>query len=146
MKASLGSSSPYLVFWSSTLNIVHLSCQLYKPLACSPNTSMQDAVFGIICFKVLLIGMLLFCTVDGPVLPARSRVLSPSVSLTPKASSSQECTRLEKIRNGKGLTGGNLVLLPGLGIQNLERKQDMKVMITLFFFFSLPTMAVSPSL
>ena len=54
-------------------------------------------------------------------------MLSPSVSLTPKASSSQECTRLEKIRNGKGLTGGNLVLLQGLGIQNLERKQDMKV-------------------
>ena len=65
-------------------------------------------------------------------------MLSPSVSLTPKASSSQECTRLEKIGNGKGLTGGNLVLLQGLGIQNLERKQDMKVMITLFFFFPPP--------
>ena len=131
------------MFWSSTLNIVHLSCQLYKPLACSRNASMQDAVFGIICLKVLLIGMLLFCTVDGPVLPARSRVLSPSVSLTPKASSSQECTRLEKIRNGKGLTGGNLVLLQGLEIQNLERKQDMKV-ITLFFFFPSPLWQFHP--
>lgn len=70
-------------------------------------------------------------------------MLSPSVSLTPKASSSQECTRLEKIRNGKGLTGGNLVLLQGLEIQNLERKQDMKV-ITLFFFSPSPLWQFHP--
>jgi hypothetical protein len=32
---------------------------------------MEHAVFSIICLKVLLIGLLLLCTVDGPVLPAR---------------------------------------------------------------------------
>lgn len=96
---------------------------------------MQDTVFSIVYLKVLLISLLLFCTVDGPVLPARNRELSPSISLPPKASSSQEVylnisgKKLDQIGNGRALTRGNLVPLRGLGIQSLERKQDMKVMI-----------------
>lgn len=43
---------------------------------------MQDAIFSIICLKVLLISALLLCTVDGSVLPARSREL-PSAILLP---------------------------------------------------------------
>lgn len=119
-------SSPYLVFWSSSLNSLDLCSQLYEPLACSPKSSMQDAVFSIISLKVLLISMLLLCSVDGPILPARSRVkLPPSILLPAKAPSSQEvhlnliCTRLDKLRNGRGLTGRNLVPLQGLGIQSL---------------------------
>lgn len=72
---------PYLVFWRPSLNSVDLCSQLYEPLACSPNTSMQCAVFGIICLKVLLIGLLLFYAVDWFVLPARSTEVLPSFSL-----------------------------------------------------------------
>lgn len=83
-------SSPYLVFWSSSLNFLDLCSQLYEPLACSPKSSMQDAVFSIISLKVLLISMLLLCSVDGPILPARSRVKLPPSILPAKAPSSQE--------------------------------------------------------
>lgn len=52
---------------------------------------MQDAVFSIISLKVLLIRMLLLCSVDGPILPARSRVkLTTFHFITCKAPNSQE--------------------------------------------------------
>lgn len=58
----------HLVFWSSSLKSLDLCPQLCEPLACSPNSSMQNAVLSIVGLKVLLIGLLLLCAVDGSVL------------------------------------------------------------------------------
>jgi hypothetical protein len=44
---------------------------------------MQNAVLSIVGLKVLLIGLLLLCAVDGSVLPARG--VTPSISLSLKA-------------------------------------------------------------
>lgn len=71
------------MFWSSSLKSLDLCPQLCEPLACSPNSGMQNAVFSIVSFKVLLIGLLLLCAVDGSVLPARG--VTPSISLSLKA-------------------------------------------------------------
>lgn len=71
----------YLVFWGSSLKSLDLRPQLCEPLAGSPNTSMQDPVFSIVCLKVLLVGLLLLCAVDGSILPISE--VTPSISLPP---------------------------------------------------------------
>ena len=50
------------------LKSLHLHCQLCGLVACSPDLGMMDAVFSIVCLKVLFIDLLLFCMVDGSVL------------------------------------------------------------------------------
>lgn len=72
----------YLVFWGSSLKSLDLRPQLCEPLAGSPNTGMQNTVFSVVCLKVLLVGLLLLCAVDGSVLPIRE--VTPSISLPPK--------------------------------------------------------------
>ncbi|EGV97203.1 hypothetical protein I79_003762 [Cricetulus griseus] len=44
---------------------------------------MQDSVFSIVCLKVLFIGLLLLCAVDGSVLPKGE--VTPSISLPLKS-------------------------------------------------------------
>lgn len=56
------------MLWSSSLKSLDLCPQLCEPLACSPDTGVQNAVFSIVGLKVLLVGLLLLCTVDGAVL------------------------------------------------------------------------------
>lgn len=83
------------MLWSSSLKSLDLCPQLCEPLACSPDTGVQNAVFSIVGLKVLLVGLLLLCTVDGAVLPARG--VTPSISLSLKAlgCSHVQTTRLE---------------------------------------------------
>lgn len=125
--ASKVESCLYLVFWSSSLKSLDLCPQLCEPLAGSPNTGMQDPVFSIVCLKVLLVGLLLLCAVDGSVLPIRK--VTPSISF-PQTKKKKNpwlltCTDYETGKGGQ-LTGDNLVPPWGLGIQRLGRKRENK--------------------
>lgn len=94
--ASKVESCLYLVFWSSWLKSLDLRPQLCEPLAGSPNTGMQDPVFSIVCLKVLLVGLLLLCAVDGSVLPIRE--VTPSISLPPPQKKNPGCLHVQTMK------------------------------------------------
>lgn len=96
--ASKVESCLYLVFWSSSLKSLDLRPQLCEPLAGSPNTGMQDPVFSIVCLKVLLVGLLLLCAVDGSVLPIRKVTPSISFPQTKKKKKTLGCLHVQTMK------------------------------------------------